>query len=78
METAPKGGRADRYDDPKWVEPPQILLKFEHSCISVAVWEYYYAEGGRGCTDGVAWIEPCSGEPLNLHYDNPVAWASLD
>jgi hypothetical protein len=76
METAPKGGGADLVTDPKWVEPPKILLLFDGD-ISVGYWEPYYAEGGSGRTDGFAWIEPCSGEPLNLHYDNPEAWMPL-
>jgi hypothetical protein len=76
METAPKGGEAQFVTDPYWIEPPKILLLFDGD-ICVGYWDSYYAEGGFECTDGFAWIEPCSGEPLNLHYGIPKAWAPL-
>jgi hypothetical protein len=71
IETAPKGGGAELVTDPKWVEPPRILLRFGDEAVSVAYWDWYYAEGGAGYRDGFAWIEPCSSEPLNLHYSTP-------
>ena len=71
IETAPKGGGAKYVTDPKWVEPPKILLRFGNEAVSVAYWDWYYAEGGHGYRDGFAWIEPCSSEPLNLHYSTP-------
>lgn len=78
METAPKGSGPDLLvTDPQYVAPPQILLLFEGGDVSVAYWDWYYAEGGHGCTDGFAWIEPCSGEQLNLHYNEPVGWMPL-
>lgn len=78
METAPKGGGADDTRDCAWVEPPKILLRFGEESISVAYWEWYYAEGGDGFTNGFAWVEPCSGEPLDLHYTTePDGWLSL-
>lgn len=78
IETAPKGGGAIYTTDPNWVEPPKILVKFGDEAISVAYWDWYYAEGGGGYTDGFAWVEPCSGEPLNLHYSsNPDGWMPL-
>jgi hypothetical protein len=77
IETAPKGGGADMVTDPAWVDPPKILMKFEGGEVSVAYWDWYYAEGGAGYRDGFAWIEPCSGEPLNLHYGEPTGWMPL-
>ena len=67
IEEAPKGGGADRITDPAWVKPPRILLRFGDEAVSVAYWDWYYAAGGNG----FAWIEPCSGELLNLHYSSP-------
>ena len=79
IETAPKGGGAETVTDPKWVEPPKILLRFGDEAVSVAYWDWYYVEGARGYTDGFAWIEPCSGEPLNLHYSTPPThWAAIE
>ena len=80
METAPKGGGADDTRDPKWVEPPKILLKFEEDKVSVAYWDWYYAKGGRGFDVDLgynAWIEPCSGEMLSMHYDDPIGWMEI-
>ena len=77
METAPRGGGADMVTDPGWVKPPRILLKFKDEVVSVAYWDFYYAEGGAGYVDGFAWIEPCSGEPLHWHYGEPTGWAAL-
>ena len=71
IETAPKGGGAELVTDPQWVEPPRILLRFGDEAISVAYWDWYYAEGGRGFNGKSAWIEPCSGDQLSLHYTNP-------
>lgn len=78
IESAPKGGGADDIRDPAWVNPPRILLRFGGEAVSVAYWDWYYAEGGAGFRDGFAWIEPCSGEPLNLHYSTPPThWTEL-
>lgn len=78
METAPKGGGAERVDDPAYVTPPRILLRFGTEAVSVAYWEAYYAEGGNGCTDGFAWVEPVSGEPLNICYSTePNGWMPI-
>ena len=76
IETAPKGGGAECVTDSNWVEPPKILLLFDGD-VSVGYWDWYYAEGGGGYNGGSAWIEPCSGEQLDLHYDEPVAWLPL-
>ena len=56
-----------------------ILLLFAGTkpAISVAYWDEYYAEGGAGCTDGVAWIEPVSGEQVRQHYGLPTHWMPL-
>jgi hypothetical protein len=84
IETAPKGGGADITTDPTWVEPPFVLLRFpayQSERHSVARWDWYYAESGAGYDPryGVhgAWIEPCSGERLVLHYDPPTHWLPL-
>lgn len=77
MESAPKGGGADRVTDPGWVEPPMILLLFDGGNISVGRWDWYYAIGGNGYTGGLAWIEPVSGEMVDLTYDAPIGWMSL-
>ena len=55
----------------------KILLRFGNEAISVAYWDAYYADGGRGCTDGFPWIEPCSGEALNMHYGELTHWMPL-
>lgn len=44
---------------------------------SVAYWDEYYAEGGRGYAGGTAWIEPCSGEQIDNHYGPPTHWMPL-
>lgn len=77
MDSAPKGGGAEFVTDPAYVEPPRILLLFEEGNQSVAHWAWYYAEGGAGYDGGLAWIEPVSGERLDMHYDAPVGWLPL-
>jgi hypothetical protein len=77
MDTAPKGGGADLVTDPEYVKPPLVLLLFPADKVSVAYWDWYYAEGGNGCTDGVAWIEPISSEPLHMYYEEPIGWLPL-
>ena len=78
MDSAPKGGGAELVTDPNFVEPPRILLRFGSEAVSVAYWDWYYAEGGSGYRDGFAWIEPCTGAPLNLHYTTqPTGWMPI-
>ena len=77
IDTAPKGGGADLVTDPNYVNPPKILLFFDDGNISVGYWDAYYAEGGRGYEGGLAWIEPISGERLDMHYDSPIGWLPL-
>ena len=77
IDTAPKGGGAEMVTDPAWVEPPRILLRFEDGAVSVGYWDWYYAEGGRGCEDGIAWIEPYSGERLSQHHPAATHWMPL-
>ncbi len=76
MSTAPKGGGAELVTDANWVEPPRIFLLFNNA-VSVGYWDWYYAEGGRGYNGGLAWIEPISGERLDLNYDEPVGWQPI-
>jgi hypothetical protein len=77
INTAPKGGSTETNDtrDPRWVEPPLILLLFENGKAAVCYWDWYYAEGGNGY-DGhcSAWIEAISGEQIAMHYDEPTHW----
>lgn len=68
IDSAPKGGGAEMVTDPAWVDPPRILLRFGDEGVSIAYWDWFYAEGGSGFTDGFAWVEPFSGELLNLHF----------
>lgn len=77
IETAPKGGGAKLTTDPKWAEPPKILMLFEDGNQCVVHWDAYYAEGGRGCIDGCAWVEPVSGELAHLHFGMPTHWMPL-
>lgn len=65
MSTAPRDGT--------W-----LLLWFVDNEFSVGYWDAYYAEGGRGCTHGVAWVEPVSGELLRDHYGEPRGWQRPD
>ncbi len=77
IETAPKGGGANRVSSPDWVEPPKILLLFEQGDTSVGYWDWYYAESGRGFNNISPWVEPCSGDQLSLHYDDPIGWMPI-
>jgi len=62
---------------PKDNDCARILLLFASGEVSVAYWDPYWAEGGRGYQGGLAWIEPCSGERLDQHYDVPTHWMPL-
>jgi len=74
--TAPKGGGAKMTTDPAWVEPPEILLYYPDGKQRIGAWDWYYADGGRGCVDGVAWV--CMGELLSQHHDAPPShWMLL-
>lgn len=79
IETAPKGGGAELVTDPKWVEPPLVLLFFPNGQQQLVVckWDWYYAEGGHGYNGAPAWIEPTSGEQAAMHYDEPTHWMLL-
>ena len=55
----------------------RVLALFAGGETSVAYRDQYYATGGSGFTDGFDWVEPCSGELLNLHYDLPTHWMPL-
>ena len=78
IETAPKGGGVEMVTDPAWVEPPTILLYFGNGNISMSKWDWAYAEGGSYCNDGVAWLEPLSGEFPHEHFGRlPTHWMPL-
>lgn len=77
IETAPKGGGAELVTHPEWVQPPQILLLFKGGEVSVAYWDWYYAEDGAGYEGGLAWVEPVSSERLDMYYDPPTHWMPL-
>jgi len=77
IESAPKGGGAIFTTYPDWIDPPKILLLFANAIVSVGYWDWYYAKGGKGYEGGEAWVEPVSGERLDMHYDAPVGWLPL-
>ena len=78
IETAPKGGGAELVTDAAWIEPPRVLLLFEGGEQVVCQWDWYYADGGNGHTEGVsAWVEPVSGEQIEAHYSPPIGWMQL-
>ena len=77
IETAPKGGGAKSTTDPKWLDPPKILLKFGSGELSVGKWDWYYAEDGNGFQGCSAWVEPVSGELLAMYYDEPIGWLQI-
>lgn len=66
MDSAPTEGNCEH-----------VLLKFAEGKISVGYWDLYYAEGGGGYEGGLAWIEPVSGERLDLNYDAPIGWIQI-
>ena len=71
MMTAPKS-------DPSTTDAaPYVLLLFTNGMPSVGYWDWFYAEGGFGYQGGTAWIEPVSGERLDLHYGPPILWAAI-
>lgn len=77
IDTAPKGGGADLVSDPNWVEPPRLILWFpDERKMVFGYWDWYYAEGGWGCTEtgGCAWVGTDSCEPLVLSYGLPTLW----
>lgn len=79
IETAPKGsdGNIDTRD-PSYVPPPRILLRFGEEGIAIAYWDWYYADGGMGCTDGFAWVNSPTGDILNNHFSTePDGWMEL-
>ena len=72
METAPKD-RSEK--NPTY---PRILLRFDEGQMAVAYWDAYYAEGGHGHEGRwLGWVEPCSGDVVELHYDKPTHWMPL-
>jgi hypothetical protein len=79
IDTATKGGGAERIDDPAWVNPPEILLLFEGGEQCVGRWDLYYAEGGDGAweTNGIGWIEALTLEPVIRHLSAPTHWMPL-
>lgn len=78
IETAPIGGGAELITDPKWVDPPKILLLFEGGEQVVCYWDWYYAIGGVAYREGVsAWVDAVSGENIALYYDDPTHWMPL-
>ncbi len=77
IESAPK-----KQPDGDMLNTPRILLRFPRDeqsgyAVSVGYWDWYYSPGCDGCTHGVAWIEPVSGEQLFDHYGKPDRWQPL-
>lgn len=83
IESAPKGGGAERVDDPAWVEPPLILvscpeLRLKQRVQLVVSWDWYYAKGNNGYRSGKsAWVDPVSGSPVCSEYGEPTHWMPL-
>ena len=75
ISTAPKGGGAERTDDPAWVEPPRILAWSKSRGLMIVYWDWYYAEGGNGYGEQTAWVNE-EGEPL-WPDDAPQVWMPL-
>lgn len=68
MSDAPFGGQ----------KPVRILIQFGDEGVAIAYGDEYYAEGGHGFTNGFAWVEPFSGDPLDLHFSTPPSgWQPL-
>lgn len=68
IEDAPKGVYSEKVTDEKWVEPPKLLLVVDGE-LTVGYWDWYYADGGYGYSDGRAWVRNDSGEPCSpTHY----------
>lgn len=82
IETAPKGGGAERVDDPAWVDPPRIMLHFADEgpeATVIAYWDWYYASGGQGHYDRCSgWVVSHTGETTDLHFGTqPTHWTPL-
>lgn len=55
------------------------LFKFADGDYSCVYYDPYYDIGGAGYTPGeLPWIEPCSGEPVSLHFGIFVEWMLLE
>ena len=54
-----------------------VMLRFEEQTVSVGYWDPYYSKRGSGYDGGFAWIEPLSGDRLDLHYDEPIGWMPI-
>ena len=77
IKTAPKGGGADRTDDPKWVEPPKLLMAFADGSLAICHWDWYYAPDGHGHTPGIsAWIDS-EGNQVSRFQGDPTHWMPL-
>lgn len=79
IETAPKGGGADRVTDPSWVVPPRILMCFGGEGTAIVYHDWYYAEGGNGFTgDNSPWVIDYTSETTDMHFDTePTHWMPL-
>lgn len=73
IETAPKGGGAEMVTDQNYIDPPNILLKFDNGKQAVCHYDWYYPKDG--CISG--WVEPISGDQIALHYGEPTHWQPL-
>jgi hypothetical protein len=77
IETAPKGGGAERVTDPAWVDPPKILLAFDGGAVAVCYWDYYYDHGGMGFQETAAWVCQGSDELAASYYGDATHWMPL-
>ena len=72
IETAPKPSSETAEPAPRI-----IVASISSDFMSVAYWDWYYAEGGGGHHAGLsAWIEPHSGESVSYHFE-PTHWRPL-
>jgi len=85
IETAPKGGGAERVDDPAYTKPPTIRMLFGQEGQATVYWDWYYsAEMGDGYVDGLCdpswagWVIEHAGEIAGLHFSTaPTHWQPL-
>ena len=78
IETAPKGGGAERIDDPKWIDPPRILAWSDMRGITIVYWDWYYAPGGNGYEEGRSgWVDWSDAGASLTEADTPTHWMPL-
>ena len=74
IDTAPKGGGAERVTDPKWVEPPTLLLDTPEGVV-IGSWDHYYGPSGAGYKGCSAWT--FMGYLIAQEFGEPSFWMPL-